>query len=296
MTTFNRGTKATPEGARSITGDRLAEGGYKNLDGLEFDTVVDTWAYDPVAVRSAVAALKGRFAHYIYISSIAVYNQETSSTPLTEKTPLIDLKGINSQYADDKRRGEIATEGLGVPVLWPRPGIILGPWEGIPGRLPWWLKRFERGGRTLAPGPKDNDMQYIDVRDLAKFVIDGAEDRLSGEYNILSQPHHTTIPEYLNDLNDVTGNHAELIWKTPEEILAGGVEPWRELPCWLPPGRLHDMTFGCDVGKAFAKGLRARPSRATIEDTWAWMQTLDEEPPATGGVGLNPEKEAKIIG
>jgi uncharacterized protein YbjT (DUF2867 family) len=57
VTIFNRGTKPTPEGAKAIVGDRLSLDGYKGLDGLTFDTVLDTWSLDPVAVRTAVEAL-----------------------------------------------------------------------------------------------------------------------------------------------------------------------------------------------------------------------------------------------
>ena len=58
-----------------------------------------------------------------------------------------------------------------------RCGLILGPYEDV-GRLPWWLLRMDRGGEVLAPGPPDLALQYVDVRDLARFLLDaGAEGR-----------------------------------------------------------------------------------------------------------------------
>src|SRR5580698_9606309 len=47
-----------------------------------------------------------------------------------------------------------------------RAGLILGPYE-IVGRMPWWLRRMDRGGDVLAPGPADMPLQYVDCRDLA---------------------------------------------------------------------------------------------------------------------------------
>ena len=64
-----------------------------------------------------------------------------------------------------------------------RSGLILGPYENI-GRLPWWLNRVARGGPVLAPGPRDLPLQYVDVRDLADWVLEpfsAEEERLLDE-------------------------------------------------------------------------------------------------------------------
>ncbi|RDW58904.1 hypothetical protein BP6252_13380 [Coleophoma cylindrospora] len=296
VTTFNRGTKPTPEGAKPIIGDRLAPDGYKGLEGLNFDSVLDTWFEDAEVVRTAVKALKGHMSHFTYISSISVYDMSRAAIPLTEESPLIDLRKpeTSSKYSVDKLGGELEAKKAGVPVLLPRPGIILGPYESFPGRLPWWLGRMHRGGCTLGPGPKENTTQFIDVRDLVSFVIDAAEKQLGGVYNIVAQPGHTAMGELVDTLNEVTGGHADVIWKGPEAILKAGVLPWSELPCWLPPGHQHDLFFGCNVDQAFAAGLHARPMKDTVVDTWAWLQQ-EPEPPAHGIVGLDPEKEAKIL-
>jgi 2'-hydroxyisoflavone reductase len=297
VTTFNRGTRSTPEGAKSIIGDRLAPDGYKGLEGLSFDSVLDTWAYDAEVVKTGVSALKGRISHFTYISSVAVYDESHSTVPISEDSPLVDIEkpGNSSKYSLDKRGGELEALKSGVPVLLPRPGIILGPYESFPGRLPWWLNRMRRGGRTLAPGPKENLTQFIDVRDLACFVIDATETRASGIYNTISKPTHTTMGELVDTLNDVTGRNAELVWKDPETILEAGVKPWSELPCWLPPGPEHDLKFGCSVDKAIAAGLDIRPMTDTVVDTWAWLEAEGDDLPNEGIVGLDPEKEAKIL-
>jgi hypothetical protein len=65
-----------------------------------------------------------------------------------------------------KRGAEIAVlDVFDERALVARPGLILGPYEQI-GRLPWWFRRIERGGRVLAPGPPGRALQYIDGRDL----------------------------------------------------------------------------------------------------------------------------------
>jgi hypothetical protein len=97
----------------------------------------------------------------------------------------------------------------------------------------------------------------------------------------------------------VTGADAELCWTGPEPILAAGVEPWTELPIWIPPGELYDTMHRGDVSKAVSAGLDCRPVAETVADTWAWMQGLGGEPPLRPDrppVGLAPETEAQVLG
>jgi hypothetical protein len=54
-----------------------------------------------------------------------------------------------TDYASAKRGGELAVlETFGKEALVARAGLILGPYEKV-GRLPWWLRRLQRGGRSL---------------------------------------------------------------------------------------------------------------------------------------------------
>jgi nucleoside-diphosphate-sugar epimerase len=182
-------------------------------------------------------------------------------------------------------------------VLHARAGLILGPHENI-GRLPWWLNRLARGGPTLAPGPHDLILQYIDVRDLATWLLDTAEHGCTGAYNVVSPPGHTSMGELLDTANRVTGGRAELRWSEPQAVLDAGIEPWIELPIWLAPGPDHDFMHNGDVTKALHAGLRNRPIADTVADTWAWLQqiggTAPQRPDRTP-VGLAPDKEAAFL-
>ncbi len=58
---------------------------------------------------------------------------------------------------------------------------------------------------------------------------------------------------------ELIGSAAELVWVTPEFIESEGVQPWIELPIWLPPdGELA--------------GLHCHPMTETLTDTWVWIQ------------------------
>jgi 2'-hydroxyisoflavone reductase len=296
VTVFNRGLRDAPPGVRVLTGDRMAPDGLAALAaGETWDAVVDTWSAGAGAVGRTARLLTGRAGHYTYVSSRSVYRWG-APPPLTEDSPLTDPR--EPGYAGDKLRGEIAAATFGGPVLLARAGLILGPGEDV-GRLPWWLDRLARGGPTLAPGPRILPLQYIDARDLAIFMLDAAARGDHGPYTLVSEPGHTTMGELLEIGNEVTGRHAHLRWIDPAVIEAAGIQPWVQLPIWLPPGPDHDFLHRGDVSKALAAGLRCRPVWDTVADTWAWLESLPGGPPQRTDrdqVGLDPLVEAKVLG
>ncbi|MEU6058149.1 NAD-dependent epimerase/dehydratase family protein [Streptomyces sp. NPDC047097] len=305
VTVFHRGRHEPPAGVESLHGDRTAEDGLAALAEGDWDLVVDTWSGAPVAVRDAARLLAGRARHYTYVSSRSVYAWPTPAG-LAEDGPLVEVADSaadstgDGPYAEVKRGGELAAEReFGAErVLLARAGLILGPWENI-GRLPWWLGRIARGGPVLAPGPRELPVQYIDVRDLAGWLLDAAAAGRTGPYNLVSPPGHATMGGLLEACVKATGSDAQLRWTDPEAVLAAGIEPWSGLPVWLPPGELHDAMHRGDVSRALAAGLVCRPVEETVADTWAWLRELGgtaPQRPDRPEVGVSPEQEAAALG
>lgn len=152
----------------------------------------------------------------------------------------------------------------------------------------------------LAPGPANIGVHFVDVRDLARFVLDGAERGLSGPYDVVSPVGHATMRDVLQACVAVTGSDAELRWVPPTAVLQAGIAPWTDLPIWLPPGELHEAMHRSDVSRALAAGLRCRPVAETIADTWAWLQSLDAPPQPpdrdyVAPVGVDAALEARVL-
>ncbi|MGI9091993.1 MAG: NAD-dependent epimerase/dehydratase family protein [Mycobacteriales bacterium] len=299
VTTVNRGLtgRQTP-GVHARTADRTDPDALRAALGEDgWDAVVDTWSGAPRVVRDAANALAGRTGHYTYISSRSVYAWPLPAR-LDESGAVVDGDPDSDEaddYAAAKRGGELAAERAltGCPVLLARAGLILGPYEDV-GRLPWWLRRIERGGRVLAPGPADRPLQYIDARDLAAFALRAAREGVGGAVNTVSRPGHATMQELLAACIAATGATAELVWAAPAAIAEAGIAQWTELPIWTDPegdaAGLHDGDVEC----AFAAGMSCRPIEETVADTWAWLQS-EGDPQPQHPVGLDADREAAVL-
>jgi 2'-hydroxyisoflavone reductase len=302
VTTLTRGVSGhAVAGVDARHADRRDEAALAAALGTDtWDAVIDTWSFEPSVVRDSARLLDGRVPHYTYISSRSVYTWPPA-LGLDETAPVVDADPDSTDaddYAAAKRGAELALErDFGGGTMLARAGLVLGPYEVV-GRLPWWLNRIAAGGRVPAPGPQARPLQYVDGRDLAEWSLHAGRNGITGAFNAVSSPGHTTIGALLDQCVAVTGSDAELVWLTPEEVEAAGVSGWTDLPIWVPPtgelAGLHD----CDVSAALAAGLRCRPMAETVADTWAWLQREGTPTPPTnraGEIGLSADQEQRLL-
>ncbi|MGW3363880.1 NAD-dependent epimerase/dehydratase family protein [Streptosporangium canum] len=301
VTTLNRGTSgAAAPGVNQVTADRTdPEALRRALGDGEWDAVIDTWSGAPRVIGDSCGLLADRAGHYGYVSSRSVYRWPMPFGA-DEHAPTVDGDPDDDgaeDYAVAKRGGELAVlRAFGDRALFARAGLILGPYENT-GRLPWWLRRVERGGRVLAPGDPARPLQLIDARDLALWMLAAAERGLGGAFNTVSRSGHATMGGLLEAAVKVVGSDAELVWTAPEVIEEAGVSPWIELPIWLPDDAEYGGMHNGDVSAAYGEGLTCRPVQQTIADTWAWLQAEGEPElrPDRPPVGLDPAKERQVL-
>jgi nucleoside-diphosphate-sugar epimerase len=301
VTTLTRGVSGAPApGAEARYADRTDPAELRSALGSEsWDAVIDTWSRAPRVVRDSARLLADRSGHYGYVSSLSVY-QWPMPPGADESAPVVDgdpASDDGADYAAAKRGGELAVlESFAGRCLVARAGLILGPYELV-GRMPWWLRRIERGGDVLAPGPRDLPLQYIDCRDLAAWMLRAAEHGVTGAFNAVSRRGHATMEGILAAALAATGSDARLVWVDPEVIEAAGIEMWTELPLWVPPygeaASLHDS----DVSAIYAAGLVCRPVTETVTDTWRWLQAEGDPPvrPGSPRHGLDPDRERAVL-
>ena len=296
---------------RGVTGRRLfdgqvervladREGGLGPLAGRAFDAVVDTSGYLPDVVAHALDVLGGGVDRYVFVSTGNVYADH--SLPGTrEDAPTI---AFSDDLVDEARYGggKAACEALvrsafADRCLIARSGLIVGPHDPT-GRFSWWVERIARGGRTLAPEPRTQRAQLIDVRDLAAFLLAGADGRVQGTFNVTGPEGEIDLETVLEAIRGELSPASELVWIAESELIAAGVEPWSELPLWIAPGT--DPSFAAflamDTSRALAAGLALRPLGETVRDLHAWLgagNPLVSE--GRAAVGLSAVREAELL-
>ena len=300
VTLFNRG-KTNPHlfpDLEKLKGDR--DGDLKALEGRKWTYVVDPSGHIPRIVEASAKLLAPNIERYMFVSSISAYGSMTKagvdeshpSAPMPEPYSEEVMQHYGGLKAGCERAAEAALPGRTVNV---RPGLIVGP--GDPSdRFTYWPVRVERGGRVLAPGVPEDPTQYIDVRDLAKWMIVALRDNHVGLYNATGPAEKTTIGALLESCKQVSKSDAEFVWAPADFLAAQEVGPWIQMPMWVPP---NDAEFAgllqVDVSKAIAAGLTFRPVSETIEATLKWWHEQPEERRNKMRAGIPPEKEADVL-
>jgi 2'-hydroxyisoflavone reductase len=292
LTLFNRGlTNAHlfPD-VEKVRGDRTET--LEPLAGREWDAVVDVATFLPRVVRVSVSALRGRVGRYVYVSSISVYADQ--SVPPVEGAEVAELADPDDEsiesYGPLKAACEhVVQDGHGGRALVIRPGLIVGRHDPTD-RFTYWPVRVAEGGRVLAPGTPDDPVQFIDVRDLAAWILDATERGLEGVYNATGES--IGFGEFLAACRTATGSNAEFTWVPSERLLAEGIQEWTGIPLWIASPDWQ-ATSRVVVDKAVAEGLRFRPLDETIRDTVEWHRR--REWPAAEGVGLSREREQELL-
>jgi 2'-hydroxyisoflavone reductase len=243
-------------------------------------------------VRRAVAALKGQAGHWSFVSTVSVYSdsrtpgQQALTAPLREPTaPDIEIS-TDAIYGEAKRACE---QALGDDAFICRAGLLVGP-EDPTGRFSYWPDRLARGGEVLAPGAPDDAVQFVDVRDLAQWIVHAAELGLTGIYDGIGPS--MTRGDMLTACAAALDSSCEFTWIDRAFLEAHDVRRWagpRSLPLWLPlPDYAGFATR--DTTAARDAGLTVRPLAETARDTLAWLRA------ANGNVvGLTAEEERAVL-
>ncbi len=296
VTLFNRG-QSNPglyPDVEQIHGNR--DGGLEALAGRRWDAVIDTCGYVPRVVRAAADALAEAVEHYTFISSLSVYDNPLPASadkdaPLAT-TPDETVEEITGEtYGALKALCERATtEAMGGRALSVRSGLIVGPHDGSD-RFNYWPARVARGGEVLAPESPDYGVQFIDVRDLARWTLRATAERLTGPYNVTGPERPLPLGDLLDTARAVTGSDARFTWVSGAFLLEQGVGPFVELPLWVPSEDAGFNNFA--ISRALAAGLSFRPVEETVSDTLAWLATRPAD--HIWRAGLTPEREAELL-
>lgn len=305
LTLFHRGRTNPhlfPE-IEKLHGDRdpRVGDGLSALEGREWDAVIDNSGYVPRHVAASAELLSERVRRYLFVSSVSVY-ADFSQDGIDEESPVARLEDpaveeiTGATYGALKALCEEAAEAaLPGRVAVVRPTLIVGPRDPSD-RFTFWPVRIERGGEVLCPGAPLDPVQYVDVRDLAAFLVTLIERETTGVFNATGPTSGFSIGELLFGCKAVLGGDARWTFVPAEFLAEHGVRPWTQMPVWVPPvGESRGM--GTVSGeRARAAGLRYRPFARTVEATLAWWHAQPDERRERLRAGITPEREAEVLG
>jgi len=295
VTLFNRGKSNADlfPGVEKIRGDR--ERG--DLAGLttdrRWDVVIDVWANDPAVVVPMANLLAHRTDYYHFVSSIAAY-ADYSKIGMDETAPTrIDRPG----YGGNKAKSEKAlTDLLGNRVGICRPCAIMGPRDDSLS-YHYWLSHLAKDQEFVAPGTGDDAYaQYVDVRDVANWIIDCAEQARPGIYNTVSEP--LLFKTFLSESGGAIAGKGKPVWVNGDYLREQHVKTFDNMPYWNPDRPGFERI---SPAKAHAAGFTTRPLKETARDAWAsYQKTVQPNlvyPQKQWGYewGVSPERERDIL-
>jgi 2'-hydroxyisoflavone reductase len=298
VTTFNRGTHRGVDAESPltrITGDRTRPGDLERIPAAGWDAVVDPSSDIPDDVEAAARHLRSA-GRYVYISSVSAY--DLSQTSIDEGSRTLEsytgdpTAATPEAYGRRKAASELrAAAVFGRRATRIRPGLLAGPYDPTD-RFTYWPARFDRGGDVLVPGPPERGVQFIDVRDLAGFVVHAIERDSDGIYNVTSARGAVSMRDVVDACRTDAAAPSSARWVDGEFLAQNGCAGWSDLPLWTRPDTPYPGIFAVDARRALDAGLRVRSLEDTVRATRAWY---DRTGRTDLGAGLDPEREMELL-
>jgi 2'-hydroxyisoflavone reductase len=303
ITLFNRGvTNPTLfTDLPLIKGDReLGPMGYEELGETVWDVVIDVWPEKSKLVDEATDRLKIQTQHYIFISSIAVYN-DFQEVGLHEGSEVVLPRADHTvwDYAEEKITAEILVrERFPDNHTIVRAGAIKG-WRDPAIDLLYWCLKLRQDEEILAPGSGQDPLQFIDVNDVGRFVANAVTQGLVGTYNCVGPSSEKLLwNEFLDQAKNHLQSKSPIHWAPEDFLHENDVYSFSDLPLWAPlsedPGFMQ-----INNAKLVRTGFEFTPLTSTLDDCLKWFDQEIKEIPQFGseelGSGLDPAREKDLI-
>lgn len=298
VTLFNRGITRPylfPD-VEKLRGDRRMDG--SDLSALagkrRWDAVIDVWPEQSALVTETARLLADRTDFYFFCSSIAVY-RNFSRAGLQESDPVhVDDPGW---YGGEK----VAAEQLLATYFPDAHGVsrchaIFGPRDDG-AAFHYWLRRLALEDEVLAPGTGNDPVQYIDVRDLAVWILDSIESKRAGIFNMCGPEKPLRFRNFLDVTREALGSDAQLTWVDADFLRREqGVNSFSDMPLWAPLDE-DEGFYQISGAKALAAGARYRSLHETARAAWHWYSAYNFRHTnfPVGGLGLSREREQEIL-
>jgi len=279
-----------------ILGDR--ERDLEMLAGKNWDVVIDTCGYLPRITAHAAEFFRDKTELYVFISTLSVY-RDFSVNNIDETYPVGQLNDPLSEELNGETYGPLKalcektiTDVFRERALIIRPGLIVGSYDPTD-RFTSWVNKIFCKERIIAPGRQDRQVQFIDVRDLASWIIRLIENNVTGIFNAVGPSTPLTMSKLLNAIKKEFHSYTDLIWVNDKFLIDEGIVPYSEMPLWIPDSPESVGYENFSFQKAVERDLTFLPLEDTIHDTIDWF--LRERKETVLRAGLADEKERDLL-
>ena len=257
-----------------LVGDR--EDNLEALRGRSWEAVIDNSGSRAHWTRDSAKLLHDSADLYLYTSSTGVYYPYLGSdigegTDLVLEVPagIDDEQKMEYGFGVMKANSEIeARREFGAErTITVRPTYMMGPADRTD-RFTYWPVRLGRGGAILVPGKGNDPVQYIDVRDVAEWMIRLIESSNIGTFNAVGPASATGMHAFVYGAHAAFSSAASFVMIPDYEFLQEhGVG--HSIP-WIRPTGDNFGSARVNNQLAIANGLTFRPLADSVRDIHEW--------------------------
>lgn len=136
-------------------------------------------------------------------------------------------------------------------------------------------------------------MQFIDVRDLAEWMVRLLEDKRGGVFNAAGPAAPMNVVTFLEQARSAINPAVKYTWVDDYDFLTQH-QITDSIPWAMLKGN-DDGMMSIRNDRALAAGLTFRPLATTIRDTLAWWPSVPEARRTKPRFSITPEKEAAAL-
>lgn len=276
VTVLNSHEAPLPASVRRLHGQRHEPGTLETLLTPlrdDFDAVFDNTAYTPEHLEPMIDLFRGRVQHFIFTSSIAVYEM-AAAQPIDESgevgrdaaTALYGAYAAGKVQCEERLARERAENDFPYTVL--RVTHSCGPMSPAVSREPGTFRRLELGRPLLIAGKVEAMVHFIHTRDVARALVAvlGKPQAAGQIYNVAGK-QFSSIVNYMRLMAEAVGVEPNII-VMPEDLPAHMRSP---IVHWLEASR-GSMVFSIDK---IRRDLGWEPKFSLAEglaDSFAWFR------------------------
>ena len=216
---------------------------------------------------------------YMYTSSTGVYypyrtNDIKEETQLVLEMPegLTEDEQYEQEYGVMKGNSELAAiNAFGKErSIIVRPTYMIGPGDRTD-RFVHWPLRLAKGGEVLVPGQKEDPVQYMDIRDVAEWMIRLAENKQHGTYNAVGPKNTQCMQQFVKEAAQAFDAKSSFVMVDDYEFLKDN-QIYYAVPWIMPLGNNYGSSRSSNK-RAIKAGLTFRPLKESIKDTYIWWNS-----------------------